>query len=153
MEVIAADLSGASSLNYVNGTRLTIGRGEVVGTGDAALPAVIGIIVSGADRSISVVARTGTLNVAYPVSTVGAGTILLHAEGLGHDLMLNANVSSVTGAITLRASGQVVQAPAASVTTTGSLVIDSQGNLHPVTDTGDVADRVLGAEPTRGLHR
>ena len=100
--LLAADLSGASSLSFKNAGSLTLGTVAVTATGPANLPQVIGVTTAGAGESITISTTSGTLTVVKPVTASGSGDVTLKAEGLGQDLVLNAAISTQSGQIVIR---------------------------------------------------
>ena len=130
VDVLAARLTNASSLTYTDATGVIVGRVDAAGTGAANIALVDGVSL-GAAQPLVVKTINGTLNVLKPVEVAGAGTILLHAEGAGTNILLDATVKSGTGNITLRASGFVIQSAQDLASTEGQVIVDSQGQLAP----------------------
>ncbi|OGL02809.1 MAG: hypothetical protein A3E31_16285, partial [Candidatus Rokubacteria bacterium RIFCSPHIGHO2_12_FULL_73_22] len=148
VDVLAARLSNASGLSYTDADGLTVGRVDAAGTGAANLGLVDGVTISGG-QPLGLVSVDGTLNVLKPVEVTGAATILLHAQGQGTNILIDATVTAGSGNITLRASGFVILSAPDLVTTDGQVIVDSQGQLAPgieVVFTGQ--DEWTGQGPT-----
>src|SRR3989304_1399919 len=100
-------------------------------------------------QPLGLVSVDGTLNVLKPVEVTGAATILLHAQGQGTNILIDATVTAGSGNINLRARGDGTLSPPALVTTDGQVIVDSQGQLPPgieVVFTGQ--DEWTGQGPT-----
>ena len=114
LEVEAATLTaqaGSRGVSVVESTGVTVGTvgvsvnrvqadGSVSVTTDAAQRGV----TTSNDGAVLVRTLAGSLTVADAVSAGGSGNVRLAAEGAGTDLILNANVTSGTGHMTLRAA-------------------------------------------------
>jgi len=127
LDILAASIGGGNNFVYTDADNLVIGEVLAEGTGMA------GIMAYGGDGNITVKTVNGTLTVDDPVQALGAGVILLEAQGQGRDIVVNAAVKSDTGNVTVTATGFVTQSVTGSVTTSdpGQVTITSDEQLPP----------------------
>ena len=145
VNILAADLSGASSLTYVDKNALTIGTVARAGTGNADRPEKTGVVAAGANAAVLVKTQSDNMTVSAVVTT-NAGDVTLNAKAGA--LLLNAAFTTSGGNATLSAGGEITSTIAGTVTTTGragaaggsagEVLIHSSG-LGVVSLAGDIA--------------
>ncbi|MFM9960443.1 MAG: beta-propeller fold lactonase family protein, partial [Planctomycetaceae bacterium] len=124
----AAGIGTTSSLDIqVTNLAMTAATGgiNVTHTGNVNLTTVGG--VTGVTTTISgnvSIAATGSITVSQPVSTVGAGTLLLDAQsGDAGDILVNNTVTTASGSLTLRADDDISSNTSGTLTTTSGAVV------------------------------
>ena len=130
VNVLAAEVTGGHNFQFTNAGDLIVG--QIPADASLNIDAQSGVLVQGVDGSITLRANDGALNVNSQVSAAGAGSVTIQTGGTSHDINVNAAISSGTGNVTLIASGAVVPANPANVTTTapGGPMIVSGGQLQ-----------------------
>ncbi len=127
----AGGIGTTSSLDIqVTNLALTAATGgiNVTHTGNVNLTTVGGVtgVTTTTSGNVSI-AATGSITVSQPVSTVGAGTLLLDAQnGDAGDLIVNNTVTTNSGLLTLRADDDISSNTSGTLTTTsGSVIVNA----------------------------
>ena len=112
---------------------------------NAGLLNIVSISETGGNISVT---NAGTLTVSGPVTAAGGGAVDLTATGATSDILVNANIQSVTGALTLIA-GEDVKLNSGNLTTSGSVILTAANGISEA-GTGSVTGGLLTTHSSTG---
>lgn len=134
-----------NNTNQVSGFKATNTTSGDVSLNNSGALSVTGIDETGGNISVT---NAGTITVADTVSAATTGTVDLIATGATSDILLNADVTSGSGALSLNA-GQNITLNAGNLTTTGAVNLTA-GSIISEAGAGLISGGLLTASSTAG---